>query len=115
MGYVNVIWQRDANSIALLLLERCAAPPFVLNVTGPRRLRVRRLAERFGKAFGVRPVFRGREESTALLSDASLCQSLFGPPAVGVGEMIDRVARWVRSGGPGLGKPTHFEERGGSF
>ncbi len=115
MGHVNVIWQRDANSVALRLLERCAAPPFVLNVTGARPLRVRRLAERFGEVFGVHPEFHGREEATALLSDASLCQSLFGPPTVNIDEMIVQVARWVLGNGPGLGKPTHFEERGGTF
>lgn len=115
MGYVNVIWQRDANSIALHLLERCAVPPFVLNVTGTRRLRVRWLAERFGELFGVRPTFRDGEQPTALLSDASLCQSLFGSPTVDVDDMVDRVARWVRAGGAGLGKPTHFEERDGRF
>ena len=115
MGYVNVIWQRDANSVALHLLERCAVPPFVLNVTGRRRLRVRWLAERFGKLFGVPPTFRGHEQPTALLSNASLCHSLFGSPTVDVNGMVDRVARWVRAGGEGLGKPTHFEERAGRF
>ena len=115
MGHVNVIWQRDANSIALRLLEKCSSPPFVLNVTGPERLSVRALAERFGSAFGVRPVFRGSEEPTALLSDASHCRSLFGPPSVRLEEMVGRVAEWVRRGGAGLGKPTHFEERDGRF
>ena len=115
MGYVNVIWQRDANSIALRLLERCASPPFVLNVTGTERLSVRSLAERMGRALGVEPAFHGSEEPAALLSDASLCASLFGAPAVSPDEMIDRVARWARQGGAGLGKPTHFEERGGDF
>ena len=115
MGHVNVIWQRDANSIALQLLERCSSPPFVLNVTGTERLSVRALAERFGEAFGTRPVFRGSEEPTALLSDATLCRSLFGPPAVTLDEMVERVAEWVRRGGAGLDKPTHFEERSGRF
>lgn len=115
MGYVNVIWQRDANSIALRLLERCASPAFILNVTGPQRLSVRSLAERIGRALGAEARFKGSEAPTALLSDASLCASLFGPPPVGIDEMIERVARWVRRGGAGLGKPTHFEERGGRF
>ncbi len=115
MGHVNVIWQRDANSIALRLLEHCGSPPFVLNVTGGRNLSVRRLAERFGRAFGVEPAFRGREEPTALLSDASLCRSLFGRPSVGIDEMVELVARWVQAGGERLAKPTHFERRDGSY
>ncbi|MDE0126347.1 MAG: NAD(P)-dependent oxidoreductase [Bryobacterales bacterium] len=115
MGHVNVIWQRDANSVALRLLERCSSPPFVLNVTGPRRLSVRALAESFGKAFGVEPVLAGTETPTALLSDASLCRSLFGPPRVHPDAMVERVAEWVLQGGASLGKPTHFEEREGEF
>jgi hypothetical protein len=29
--------------------------------------------------------------------------------------MIEWVADWIRSDGPMLGKPTHFEERTGAF
>jgi hypothetical protein len=29
--------------------------------------------------------------------------------------MIDRVADWIRTDGPMLDKPTHFEERVGRF
>lgn len=115
MGYVNVIWQRDANSIALRLLEHCSAPPLTLNVTGAAALSVRAIAERFGRVFGVEPIFSGNEEPTALLSDARQCAALFGPPPTGLDEMVDRIAEWMLAGGPGLGKPTHFEERGGSF
>ncbi len=115
MGYVNVIWQRDANSIALRLLEHCSSPPLVLNVTGTEALRVRSLAERFGAEFGVEPVFRGGEGPTTLLSDASACAALFGEPPTGLDAMVGRIARWVRAGGTSLGKPTHFEERAGRF
>ena len=114
-GYVNVIWQRDANSIALRLLEHCSTPPLTLNVTGTEALSVRAIAERFGRVLGVEPIFSGSEEPTALLSDARQCAALFGPPPTGLDEMIDRIAEWMLAGGSGLGKPTHFEERGGSF
>lgn len=115
MGYVNVIWQRDANSIALRLLEHCSVPPLTVNVTGTEALSVRALAERFGRVLGVEPVYSGSEEPTALLSDARQCAALFGPPPTGLDEMVDRIAEWILAGGRGLGKPTHFEERGGSF
>ena len=115
MGYVNVIWQRDANSIALRLLEHCSVPPLTVNVTGTEALSVRAIAERFGRVLGVDPVFSGSEEPTALLSDARQCRVLFGPPPTGLDEMVDRIAGWILAGGPGLGKPTHFEERSGSF
>ena len=50
MGYVNVIWQGDANRIAIECLAHAATPPFVVNVTGAETLSVRELAERFGRA-----------------------------------------------------------------
>ena len=48
MGYVNVIWQGDANRIALECLPLASSPPFVVNVTGADNLSVRSLAEWFG-------------------------------------------------------------------
>jgi nucleoside-diphosphate-sugar epimerase len=115
MGHVNVIWQGDANSVALRLLEHCASPPFVLNLTGQETLSVRALAEEFGRRFGRAPKFVGVEAETALLSNASRCAELFGPPRVTTGEMIGWIAEWVQSGGASLGKPTHFEMREGKF
>lgn len=115
MGAVNVIWQGDANSVALRSLALAASPPFVLNVTGPEVLRVRDIAQRFGKLFGIEPEFEGREAETSLLNDASLCCRLLGKPSVSVDEMINMVADWIRSVGPTLNKPTHFEVRDGKF
>jgi nucleoside-diphosphate-sugar epimerase len=115
MGAVNVIWQGDANSIVLRSLALASAPPFVLNVTGPGALRVRDLAERFGKHFGIEPIFEGREAETALLNDASLCHRLHGVPPTSLEEMINMVAEWIRAGHPTLDKPTHFEVRDGKF
>jgi nucleoside-diphosphate-sugar epimerase len=115
MGAVNVIWQGDANSVVLRSLALTASPPFVLNVTGPEVLRVRDIAERFGRTFGIEPIFEGREGETALLNDASLCHRLLGKPSVCVDEMINMVADWMRAGRPTLNKPTHFEVRDGKF
>ena len=115
MGKVNVIWQRDANAVALRALALCDVPPLVLNVTGRPAVPVRWLAEAFGRRFGVEPVFRGSEAPTALLSNAARMEELFGKPEVGIEEMIERVAAWVETGGRSLGKPTHFEEREGRF
>jgi nucleoside-diphosphate-sugar epimerase len=115
MGHVNVIWQRDANSVAFRALARCAVPPFVLNVTGPETIAVRDLAGRFGRRWGVTPTFEGTEGDTALLSNAARCGELFGPPATSVEQMVTLVADWVAAGGASLGKPTRFEEREGNF
>jgi len=115
MGYVNVIWQGDANSICLRALPLSKSPPCVLNVTGPEAVSVRWLASEFGKAFGVEPVFEGEEAETALLSDASLCVRLLGKPSVDIGQMIEMTAQWVRTAGVCWDKPTHFETRSGAF
>ena len=114
MGHVNVIWQKDAGSIALRALAHCASPPLVVNVTGPAQA-VADLAERLGARLGVKPRFEGTEQDTALLSDPRLCRELFGPLETPVEAMIERVAEWVKAGGEGLGKPTHFQEREGKF
>ncbi len=115
MGHVNVIWQGDANSVALRCLQRAASPPFVLNLTGPETLRVRDIAREFGRRFGVEPHFVGAEHPTALLSNASLCHRLFGHPSLRAQDLIDLTAAWILRGGPTLGKPTHFEMREGKF
>jgi nucleoside-diphosphate-sugar epimerase len=115
MGYVNVIWQGDANAQVVQCLAHAAVPPFVVNVTGPERLSVRDTALELGRILGRDPVFTGREESDALLSDTSLAQSLFGRPAVSADALIGWVGEWVRAGRPTLGKATRFEEREGRF
>ena len=115
MGYVNVIWQNDANRIAIECLPRATAPAFVLNVTGRETLSVRELAERFGKRFGRRPLFAGKEGADALLSNAELLHATFAPPAMTVDQMIEQVAAAVEHKAPTLGKPTHFESRDGRF
>ena len=115
MGHVNVIWQGDANSIALRSFKLCQSPLGVLNVTGPEIVPVRWIAQQFGNRFGIEPVFQGTEADTALLSNAARCHRLFGRPAVKVDQMIEWVAEWIRMGGATLAKPTHFETRDGRF
>ncbi len=115
MGYANVIWQRDANSVVLRCFDHCSTPPFVLNLTGAEAVSIRSIAGRFGTAFGVDPILEGEEAPTALLSNASRCERMFGPPEVALDQMIEYVASWVKRGGASLGKPTHYEERKGAF
>ncbi|HSE53507.1 MAG TPA: hypothetical protein VLB00_15055, partial [Gemmatimonadales bacterium] len=115
MGRVNVIWQRDANAIALRAFGHCASPPLVLNLTGRPAYGVRWLAEELGRRLGLEPRFTGGAAATALLSDASRCEDLFGPPEMGIAGMLDLVAEWVAQGGRSLGRPTHYENREGRF
>jgi nucleoside-diphosphate-sugar epimerase len=115
MGYVNIIWQGDANRAALEMLPLAGSPPFVLNVTGSDTLSVRTLAMELGNRLGAQPRFSGTEASDALLSDTSRFRARLGGPQMPVETMLDWVADWVRSGRPLLAKPTHFETRDGSF
>lgn len=115
MGFVNLIWQGDANSYTLRALEYCKSPAEVLNVTGPEILSVRTLAHQFGERFGRIPRFSGVEAETALLSNASKCHSLFGPPRVALEDVVELVAGWIEKGAPIHGKPTKFSVRDGQF
>ncbi len=115
VGFFNAIWQGDANSYALRSLELCSSPPAILNVTGPDRIAVRETAEWFGSAFGVRPSFTNSEGPVALLSDSSRCRARLGEPEVPLAVLRQWVAHWVRTGGPSLNKPTHFEVADGRF
>jgi nucleoside-diphosphate-sugar epimerase len=115
MGYVNVIWQGDANRIALECLPHTESPPFVVNVTGAEHLPVRGIAGWFGQRFGTKPVLTGTERRDALLSDTSRMRASFAAPEVSAEQMFEWVADWVEDGGPLLGKPTRFEARDGKF
>lgn len=115
MGYVNVIWQGDANEIAVRALKHCNVPPKIVNVTGNETVSVRKVAEEFGVLFNQTPRFINEEKSTALLSNASESVRLFGEPRVGVNQMIDILAEWIKQGGKTINKPTHFQEREGQF
>jgi nucleoside-diphosphate-sugar epimerase len=111
----NVIWQRDANSYALRSLEHVASPPAVLNVTGAETIFVREAAEWFARRFGRECRLTGDPGKNALLSDASACHRLLGPPSVTGEALMEMVAAWIEGGGRALNKPTHFEVADGRF
>ena len=115
MGHVNVIWQGDANEMAIRALPHCETPSKILNITGPETVSVRWLAEEFGKLFEKKPVFINEEQTTALLSNAAESFRLFGYPKVPLKKMIALIAAWIKQGGKTINKPTHFQERKGQF
>jgi NAD dependent epimerase/dehydratase family len=115
MPAVNVIWQGDANAIALQSLVHASSPSFVVNIAGPETLRVRDLCVQLGTLLGKQPIFTGSEGPDALLSNSQLSQRLFGPPRIATDQLLHWTAHWLKSGGPLLGKPTKFQVRDGKF
>lgn len=114
-GNVNVIWQGDANEIALRSLIYCSCPAKILNVTGPETLSIKWIAERFGELFEKKPTFINEPEGSALLNNASECHRLFGYPQITIRQAIEITAHWLIQGGDTFNKDTHFQERKGKF
>ncbi len=115
MGYVNQIWQGDANAYLARCFPHCDSPARVFNLTGSELLEIRDVALKLGTLMGREPVFEGEESPTALLGNAGALFDVMGRPRVSSGEMMEWVAAWVMHGGPTLGKPTKYEARNGQF
>jgi nucleoside-diphosphate-sugar epimerase len=114
-GNVNVIWQGDANEIAIRSLHHCQVPAKLLNVTGPETVSIKWLATQFGNLLGKKPIFINEAQPAALLNNASQAHRLFGYPRVSLRQMIELTVAWLKEGGTTLTKPTHFQERNGQF
>ena len=115
MGYLNTLWQGDANAMALQAFQHVLAPPRILNLTGMETLSVRYMAEQFGRLLHKPVRFQGAETETALLSNAQPAHALFDPVRVPTGQLIAWIAHWISHGGTTLNKPTHFQVRTGQF
>ncbi len=111
----NFIWQGSANEIAIRGLLHATAPACIMNVTGPETVSIKKAAIELGKYLGKEPIFENNPGTDAYLNDASLAMETFGYPAVSAKTLIRWQAEWLLDGGRTLGKPTHFEERKGSY
>jgi len=115
MGHVNVIWQGDANAMALRCLRHVTAPTSPINVSGPETVSVRWLAEQCGKLLGKKPVFVGQESAEGWLTNTARMCAEFGYPKVPLVRMIEWTADWLARDLPTLNKPTRYEVRDGRF
>jgi nucleoside-diphosphate-sugar epimerase len=115
MGYFNVIWQADANAMALAALAHAASPPFIVNLAGPEELGVRAACTELARLLGVEVSFTGQEARDALLSNGARGWERLGAPRIDASRLLAWTADWTRRGGESLDKPTHFESRSGRF
>ena len=114
MGHANVIWQGDANDIALRALCHTEHPMTAYNLSGPA-ISIRQAALGLAQRLGTQPHFEGVESPTAWLVDCARMNRVFGPPRVKLETLLDWTAAWVREGKSSLDKPTHFEVRDGHY
>ncbi|MBR2476980.1 MAG: NAD(P)-dependent oxidoreductase [Clostridia bacterium] len=111
----NIIWQGSANEIAIRGLLYASEDVEIMNVTGPEVLSVKAVAEELGALLGKEPIYCGEESDIAYFSNAGKMIDTFGYPDVPASTLIKWQAEWIKDGGRALGKPTHFEERGGKY
>lgn len=112
---LNCIWQGSANEIAIRGLLHAEAPAKIMNVTGPEIVSIQKTAKMLAEYLGKEAVFVNEPGTDAYISDASEAIETFGYPSVNIKTLIRWQAEWILDGGRSLGKPTHFEERKGSY
>lgn len=118
-GHVNVIWQGDANRLALRALAIAAtptadAPAAALNVTGPI-VAVREIAERVAKIAGVTARFEGEPGPDALVANVDALSRMLPHQSLPLDTLCEWAVEWIRADGRLLNKPTKYEARDGRF
>ena len=111
----NFIWQGSANEIAIRGLLHAGVPAVKMNVTGPETVSIKAASIKLGKLLGKEPIFEGSDQGNAYLNNASRAMELFGYPDVSADTLIRWQAEYILDGGRTIDKPTHFEERKGTY
>lgn len=111
----NCVWQGEVCEYAIRSLLHTAVPPMPLNVSSPEAISIRWAAKEMGKRLGKEPIFTGEELDHSLFLNCQKMVELMGRPKLGVLEMMDMVADWIKMGGDSIHAPTHFETTDGKF
>lgn len=119
---VNVIWQGDANRLALRALTLARPAPLTpdatdaraLNVTGPTRL-VRALTQTIADTASVAWNASGTEHDNALIANTMALREQLPFQALPLETLVSWTLHWIARGGRLLGKPTKFEVRDGRY
>lgn len=111
---VNVIWQGDANRLALRALSVADASAVALNVTGSA-VAVRDLARMIGDVAGMAPIYIGDVGTHALTANVSKLEALLPYTPLPLPTLCAWAVQWIRDGHRLLHKPTRFEVRDGRF
>ena len=112
---LNCIWQGTAIENALRAILLAESPMRTMNIVGPETLSVREVCEALGRLLGKKPIYAGQEgDSAYIFGGARMCET-FGKPAVDAETLIRWQAEYILDGARTLNKPTHFEERKGSY
>jgi len=115
MGHANVIWQGDANAVALRCLAQATTPTTPINVTGPETFEIAKVAEEFGRLLGKKPKLTGKPAPTGWINNAARMVKEFGPPSVSLAKLIEWNADWVARNMKTINKPTKYEVRDGTY
>ena len=115
MGHANVIWQGDANTVALRCLAHATTPTSPINVTGPETFEVAKVATEYGKLLGKMPKFTGKPAPTGWINNAARMVKEFGAPRVPLPKMLEWTADWLARDMTTFDKPTHYEVRDGQY
>lgn len=113
-SWVNVIWQGDANRLALRAIEEAGTPATVLNITGAA-VPVKELAEALAARLGKVAHFTGEPQNSVLTADITALRRTLPTEFLPLETLLDWTAEWVASGRRLLNKPTGYEQRDGRY
>ena len=114
----NVIWQGDANRLALRSLSVAQSPALALNVTGTI-VSVHEIATRVAERLKCDARFTDTAPNAVapdvLLANTDALQRMLPYEAMPLQTLCNWAADWVQSGNHILSKPTKFDVRDGKY